>query len=73
MAPATTIGAAHPVALGGIGGNEDTKSDSTMTKKLENFAASYIQAIATNEVETLNGLNQRSAIARQLRRRRHAT
>jgi len=47
MAPATTIGAAHPVAIGGIGGNEDTKSDSTMTKKLENFAASYIQAIAT--------------------------
>ena len=46
MAPATTIGAAHPVALGGIGGNEDTKSDSTMMKKLENFAASYIRAIA---------------------------
>jgi membrane-bound serine protease (ClpP class) len=46
MAPATTIGAAHPVALGGIGGNEDSKSDSTMTKKLENFAVSYIQAIA---------------------------
>jgi membrane-bound serine protease (ClpP class) len=46
MAPATTIGAAHPVALGGVGGN-DSKSDSTMTKKLENFAASYIQAIAT--------------------------
>ena len=46
MAPATTIGAAHPVALGGIGGNEETKSDSTMTKKLENFAASYIRAIA---------------------------
>jgi membrane-bound serine protease (ClpP class) len=47
MAPATTIGAAHPVALGGVTGNEDTKSDSTMTKKLENFAVSYIQAIAT--------------------------
>jgi membrane-bound serine protease (ClpP class) len=46
MAPATTIGAAHPVALGGIGGNQENKSDSTMTKKLENFAASYIQAIA---------------------------
>jgi membrane-bound serine protease (ClpP class) len=46
MAPATTIGAAHPVALGGIGGNEDSKSDSTMAKKLENFAVSYIQAIA---------------------------
>ena len=47
MAPATTIGAAHPVSLGGTTGNEDTKSDSTMTKKLENFAVSYIQAIAS--------------------------
>ena len=46
MAPATTIGAAHPVSLGGTSGNEETKSDSTMAKKLENFAASYIQAIA---------------------------
>jgi membrane-bound serine protease (ClpP class) len=46
MAPATTIGAAHPVALGGVTGSEETKSDSTMAKKLENFAASYIQAIA---------------------------
>jgi membrane-bound serine protease (ClpP class) len=46
MAPATTIGAAHPVALGGPTGGEETKGDSTMTKKLENFAVSYIQAIA---------------------------
>ena len=46
MAPATTIGAAHPVSLGGTSGNEEAKSDSTMAKKLENFAASYIQAIA---------------------------
>jgi membrane-bound serine protease (ClpP class) len=46
MAPATTIGAAHPVSLGGTSGNEETKSDSPMAKKLENFAASYIQAIA---------------------------
>jgi membrane-bound serine protease (ClpP class) len=45
MAPATTIGAAHPVSLGLTGG-EDSKSDPTMTKKVENFAASYIQAIA---------------------------
>jgi membrane-bound serine protease (ClpP class) len=45
MAPATTIGAAHPVSLG-ITGNQDDKSDSTMTKKVENFAVSYIQAIA---------------------------
>src|SRR5215831_6584413 len=45
MAPATTIGAAHPVSLGLTGG-EDSKSDPTMTKKVENFAVSYIQAFA---------------------------
>jgi membrane-bound serine protease (ClpP class) len=45
MAPATTIGAAHPVSLG-FTGTQDDKSDSTMTKKVENFAVSYIQAIA---------------------------
>ena len=45
MAPATTIGAAHPVSLG-FTGSQDDKSDSTMTKKVENFAVSYIQAIA---------------------------
>jgi membrane-bound serine protease (ClpP class) len=44
MAPATTIGAAHPVSLGLTG--QDEKSDPTMTKKVENFAVSYIQAIA---------------------------
>jgi membrane-bound serine protease (ClpP class) len=47
MAPATTIGAAHPVSLGGVTGGEGEKPDSTMTKKLENFAVSYIQAIAS--------------------------
>ena len=47
MAPATTIGAAHPVSLGGnpIGGQE--KTDDTMKKKLENFSLSYIETIAT--------------------------
>jgi membrane-bound serine protease (ClpP class) len=45
MAPATTIGAAHPVSLG-LTGSQDNKSDTTMTKKVENFAVSYIQAIA---------------------------
>ena len=47
MAPATTIGAAHPVSLGGnpIGG-EEKKPDDTMTKKLENFSVSYIETIA---------------------------
>ncbi len=46
MAPATTIGAAHPVTLGGnpTGGAE--KPDDTMKQKLENFSVSYIEAIA---------------------------
>ena len=46
MAPATTIGAAHPVSLGGnpIGGEE--KPDDTMKQKLENFSVSYIETIA---------------------------
>jgi len=45
MAPNSSIGAAHPVELGGFGGGEN-KPDDIMTKKLENFAASYIEAIA---------------------------
>jgi membrane-bound serine protease (ClpP class) len=45
MAPATTIGAAHPVSIGGIGGSEE-KTDDTMKQKLENFSVSYIEAIA---------------------------
>lgn len=40
MAPGTTIGAAHPVASGG----EDVEGD--MRKKIENFTASLIKAIA---------------------------
>src|SRR5437870_171563 len=46
MAPATTIGAAHPVMLGAnpTGGAE--KPDDTMKQKLENFSVSYIEAIA---------------------------
>src|SRR5438477_10694111 len=47
MAPATTIGAAHPVTIGGnpTGGGEE-KPDQTMKQKLENFSVSYIEAIA---------------------------
>lgn len=42
MAPSTSIGAAHPVEAGGTGGQEDP----VMKQKLENFTASYIEAIA---------------------------
>jgi membrane-bound serine protease (ClpP class) len=47
MAPATTIGAAHPVSLGGSPIGDQSKPDPTMTQKLENFAVSYMEAIAS--------------------------
>jgi membrane-bound serine protease (ClpP class) len=46
MAPATTIGAAHPVSLGGIPSGGEQKPDDTMKQKLENFSVSYMEAIA---------------------------
>jgi membrane-bound serine protease (ClpP class) len=44
MAPHTSIGAAHPVMAGDTGGGKD---DQVMNRKLENFAMSYIEAIAS--------------------------
>src|SRR5213075_3010858 len=46
MAPATTIGAAHPVTIGGNPTGSDEKVDDTMKQKLENFSVSYIETIA---------------------------
>jgi len=46
MAPATTIGAAHPVSLGGMPSSGEEKPDETMKQKLENFSVSYMEAIA---------------------------
>src|SRR5881275_2470282 len=46
MAPATTIGAAHPVSIGGIPGGGEEKIDDTMKQKLENFSVSYMETIA---------------------------
>jgi membrane-bound serine protease (ClpP class) len=46
MAPATTIGAAHPVMLSGAPTGGEQKPDDTMKQKLENFSVSYIEAIA---------------------------
>src|SRR5690349_11630617 len=45
MAPATTIGAAHPVSIGGFPGGGEEKVDETMKHKLENFSVSYIETI----------------------------
>ncbi len=44
MMPNTSIGAAHPVVSGG---GSAEKMDDVMKKKLENYAASYIEGIAT--------------------------
>jgi membrane-bound serine protease (ClpP class) len=46
MAPNTSIGAAHPVAIGGGVGGEQ-KMDDVMKQKLESYAASYIESIAS--------------------------
>jgi membrane-bound serine protease (ClpP class) len=46
MAPSTTIGAAHPVMLGGNPTGGEEKLDDTMKQKLENFSVSYIEVIA---------------------------
>ena len=43
MAPNTSIGAAHPVT---VGGGDQGKADEVMKQKMENFAVSYIEAIA---------------------------
>jgi membrane-bound serine protease (ClpP class) len=46
MAPATTIGAAHPVSIGGFPSGSEEKPDETMKLKLENFSVSYMETIA---------------------------
>jgi membrane-bound serine protease (ClpP class) len=43
MAPHSTIGAAHPVS---IGGGEEQKQDDVMKQKLENFYGAYIENVA---------------------------
>jgi len=44
MSPGTSIGAAHPVAMGG--GVTGQEIDEVMKKKLENFATTFIESIA---------------------------
>src|SRR3989442_10567591 len=42
MAPATTIGAAHPVSIGGFPSGGEEKNEETMKQKLEKFFLSLI-------------------------------
>jgi membrane-bound serine protease (ClpP class) len=45
MAPGTSIGAAHPVSMGGTSGSEEN-TDSVMKEKLANYAGAFIESIA---------------------------
>ncbi len=47
MDPASSIGAAHPVAIGGNPAGGEEKADETMKRKMENYAVSYIEMIAS--------------------------
>lgn len=49
MAPATNIGAAHPVQMGGAG----QQLDDAMKKKLASFASSYIESIAVKRARNV--------------------
>jgi membrane-bound serine protease (ClpP class) len=46
MAPATSIGAAHPVSLGGDPSGGEEQLGATMKQKHENYAIGFIEAIA---------------------------
>ncbi|MBN1984077.1 MAG: nodulation protein NfeD [Chitinivibrionales bacterium] len=46
MAPATSIGAAHPVTSGSPQQADTQKTSSIMNKKMENYAVSFIESIA---------------------------
>jgi membrane-bound serine protease (ClpP class) len=45
MAPDTSIGAAHPVEMGG-GSGDDSSTNDIMRQKLENYASAFIETIA---------------------------
>ena len=50
MAPGTTIGAAHPVSI-----LPSDKPNETMEKKIENYAVSFIEAIASQRGRNVRG------------------
>ena len=46
MAPNTSIGAAHPVSIGGSPTGGEEKPDETMKQKGENYAVAFIETVA---------------------------
>ncbi|MBM3316730.1 MAG: nodulation protein NfeD [Candidatus Eisenbacteria bacterium] len=47
MAPGTNLGAAHPVAIGGLPGTGGAGPDTTMLAKVTNDAVAYVRSLAT--------------------------
>lgn len=47
MAPGTNLGAAHPVAIGGLPGGGGAQPDTTMLAKVTNDAVAYVRSLAT--------------------------
>lgn len=46
MAPGTNVGAAHPVAIGGLPGGGEAARDTTMLAKVTNDAVAYVRSLA---------------------------
>src|SRR5438045_6170651 len=65
MAPATTIGAAHPVSIGRFPGCGEEKPDETMKTKQEDFSVSYMETIAGKRQRNIEWA--KSAVKRALR------
>jgi membrane-bound serine protease (ClpP class) len=55
MAPNTTLGAAHPLSLigGGETGGDESGSNNVLRTKLENYASSYIETIASKRAHNV--------------------
>jgi len=53
MAPDTTIGAAHPISLTG-GAENEASTNSVMNAKMESYASTYIEMIATRHHRNTN-------------------
>src|SRR2546429_714021 len=55
MAPATTIGAAHPVSIGGFPSGGEEKNDDTIEQKAEKFSRGYLETKASQRQRKLAG------------------
>jgi len=63
MAPGTNLGAAHPVALGGLPVGGQAAPDSAMMAKVTNDAVAYVRSLATERGRNADWANARFARA----------